>query len=292
MPRYAYRLVDVFTREPFGGNPLAVFPDAEGLEPSLMQRIAFELNLSETTFVLPATRPDCDVRVRIFTPRAELPFAGHPTVGTAFVLDRGARIVLELGIGPVAVEQRAAEDGFPRWRMTQPAPRFEALSARREAVSEALGLEPHDLAEGPAPEIAAVGMPFAMIALRDLGALGRARLRPERWCESVPGGEGLAPYLFVRLAPAHVRARMFAGHMGIPEDAATGSAAGPLGGWLVARGELPPDEAGRSPLLVEQGVEMGRRSQLYVEAESVGGAVSRVHVSGECVALGGGYFDL
>jgi trans-2,3-dihydro-3-hydroxyanthranilate isomerase len=290
MARFAYRLVDVFTRTPFGGNPLAVFSDAKGLDPALMQRIAFELHLSESTFVLPATRPDCDVRVRIFTPRAEIPFAGHPTVGTAFVLDHTPRVTFELGIGPLAVERTSAPDGFVRWRMAQPRPRFGPV-LEAGAVAAALGLRAEDLDARLPLEVATTGLPFLMVPLRDLDALGRARLSVERWA-GLRGGDTTCPYLFVRTGPASARARMFAGHFGIEEDPATGSAAGPLGGWLVARGALVPDEAGRSPLLVEQGVEMGRPSAIWVEVEGTPAEIRVVHVSGECAEVGGGYFDV
>jgi hypothetical protein len=136
VPEHAYRIVDVFTKQAFGGNPLAVFPGAESIDPALFQKIARELNLSETTFVLPPTRPDCDVRVRIFTPARELPMAGHPTVGTAFVLDRGSRIVFEEGVGPIVVERV----GAARWRMTQPPPVFGEPRLDRAALAQALRL--------------------------------------------------------------------------------------------------------------------------------------------------------
>ena len=169
MPRHAYVTVDVFTSERFGGNPLAVFPEADAIDPALMPRIASELNLSETTFVSRTTRAGCDVRVRIFTPRAELAMAGHPTLGTAFVLGHD-RVVFEEGIGPVPVER----DG-DRWWMIQPAARWEAVSDPRAAVAAALGLTEGDLADLPV-EVGSSGNPFLYVPLASREALGRARL--------------------------------------------------------------------------------------------------------------------
>jgi trans-2,3-dihydro-3-hydroxyanthranilate isomerase len=298
MARFAYRLVDVFTRERFAGNPLAVFPDARDLDPTLMQRIAFELNLSETTFVLPAQRPDCDVRVRIFTPRRELPMAGHPTVGTAFVLAAegrvsGDRVTLELGVGPTRVDLVAAPDGGPVWRMTQPTPRFGPRLVDHVAVATALGLVPEDLVTERPIEAVATGLPFLMVELRDLDALARARLQPLPWSTLPAISDGaIMPYLFVRTRPDAARARMFAPGEGIAEDPATGSAAGPLGAYLVQHGALLADAGGVARLEVAQGVEMGRPSLMFVEVEGGPGAIDAVRVAGAAAPVGGGWLEL
>lgn len=290
MPRFEYRLVDVFTTERFGGNPLAVFADARGLDPALMQRIAFELNLSETTFVLPTERADCDVRVRIFTPRAEMPMAGHPTVGTAFVLDRGDRIVFEEGVGPVPVERVRGADGTTLWRMSQPRPRFAGGAAPAE-VAAALGLREGDLDPALPLESVATGVPFLCVALRSLEALARARARADLW-EPIENRLGAMPYLFVPTGPATARARMFAPTQGIAEDAATGSAAGPLGAYALAHGLAVPGSDGVARLTVTQGVEMGRPSTIHVEVEGRGRDVVAVRVAGASVAVASGVFEL
>lgn len=234
MSRLEFFWVDVFTTTQFGGNPLAVFPDARNLDAAFMQRIAFELNLSETTFVMPSERDDCDVRVRIFTPRSEMPMAGHPTVGTAFVLgalaeqagDVRDRMVFEEGVGPVPVERVRTASGEVRWRMTQPRPRF-APGPEAGEVAAALGLDRDDLEPALPIEAVATGPPFVCVALRSLEALGRARADAERWRKIETRSDGALPYLFVPTGAGTARARMFAPSQGIAEDAATGGAAGP-----------------------------------------------------------------
>jgi trans-2,3-dihydro-3-hydroxyanthranilate isomerase len=243
--RFEYRLVDVFA--PLGppqeglwrpsGNPLAVFTDARGIDPALMQRIAFELNLSERTFVLPTSRPDCDVRVRIFTPRAEIPMAGHPTVGTVFVLDRGDRIVFEEGVGPVP------------------------------------GLAAADLVPDLPCEWVATGPSFLIVPLRSVEALSRARLRSDLWEPIERSVGGAQPYLFAATGAATARCRMFAPSHGIAEDPATGGAAGPLGAYWSAHGIATPSDDDVLRLTFTQGVEFGRPSELFVEVE---GATIRV----------------
>jgi trans-2,3-dihydro-3-hydroxyanthranilate isomerase len=285
--RVEYRLVDVFTRERFGGNPLAVFLDGRGIEPALMQRIAFELNLSETAFVLPTERPDCDVRVRIFTPRAELPMAGHPTVGTAFVLDERERsernrIIFELGVGPVPVERLYAADGATLWRMTQPPARFGPRCDDRAALAVALGLDAADLDPMLPCESVATGPAFLIVPLLSLEALARARLRIDAWERIERAVQGAQPYLFVRTGESTARCRMFGPGHGIAEDPATGGAAGPLGAYWLAHGLTRPN----APLVFTQGVEMGRPSEILVEVDT------SVRVAGACVPTGGGWFDL
>lgn len=291
--RFAYQLVDVFTREPFTGNPLAVFADAQGLDERLMQRFAFELGFSETTFVLPATRRGCDVRVRIFTPRREIPLAGHPVIGTAFVLAQegraNERICFELAAGPTPVESLDGPDGGRIWRMEQPRPRFGPALGDRKAVAAALGLAPADLADALPIEPVATGLPFAMVELASLDALARARLDPAAWSAlGAPAAEAI-PYLFVRTGPGAAQARMFAPGEGIAEDPATGSAAGPLGAFLLAHGVLAPGADGVARLEVAQGLEMGRPSRIFIEVEGEGREVRAVRVGGAAVAVGGGW---
>jgi trans-2,3-dihydro-3-hydroxyanthranilate isomerase len=283
LANHDYRIVDVFTNVAFGGNPLAVFPEATGIDPASFQKIARELNLSETTFVLPPSRPDCDVRVRIFTPATELPMAGHPTVGTAFVLDRGDRIVFEEGVGPIVVERI----GAARWRMTQPRPVFGEPLRERAALAAALGIGQEDLAAELPAQPVSTGVPFLIVPLRDRAALARLALRAELWRALSAGVQGL--YAFTSLGDGEAQSRML-GVTGIAEDPATGSAAGPLGAYLVHHRVVAAGAPAR--ILVRQGVEMGRPSEIHVEVEGGPEAPRCARVAGDCVALGHGVLTL
>lgn len=291
MPRVAYRIVDVFTRTRFAGNPLAVFPDARGIPEDAMQRIARETNLSETTFVLPTTRADCDVRVRIFTPATEIPMAGHPTIGTAFVLDRGDRIVFEEGVGPIPVERVTAAGGEMRWRMTQPRPRFGGARPGEDAARAAcaLSLDAIDVDPRFPIETAATGLGFLFVPLRSLDALGRVRVQGELWDSLArdSGARGIVP--LVLTGAAEVRCRML-GVDGIAEDPATGSAAGPLGAWLVRHGAVAPGDPAH--VLVRQGHEIGRPSEMHVEVPGTPDDVPCVRVAGACVEVARGEMEI
>jgi trans-2,3-dihydro-3-hydroxyanthranilate isomerase len=289
MVRHEYRTVDVFTTERFGGNPLAVFPEGEGIDPADMQRIASELNLSETTFVLPSDRAGCDCRVRIFTPRLEVPMAGHPTIGTAFVLDLGDRMTFEEGIGPIEVERIRAPDGATMWRMTQPEPRWGA-ALEAKVAAELLSLTEADIAPLPV-EVISTGLPLLFVPLRGVEALGRARLRPDRWDEAsaATGSAGVFCFTIVDPHAATVRSRMFAPDAGVAEDPATGSASGPLGCYLVRHGVVPAANPARIVSL--QGVEMGRPSRIHIEIDGGPGQITGVRVAGACIAVGGGYVE-
>ena len=295
---------DVFTSRPLEGNPLAVFPDARGLSDNLMQRIAREFNLSETVFVLP---PD-DARntrcVRIFTPKAELPFAGHPTVGAAYVLAAlgeipltGAetRIVFEEGVGPVPVLIRS-EEGRPVFTQLTAAKLPEEGPTPPEAaeLAEMLSLDPQDvLTQGEDyPQGFSCGTPFLFIPLRSRDALRRARLRIEVWEEILLGGWAREVYLFCRepeLPGSHIRARMFAAELGIGEDPATGGAVSAFGGYLGVRA---PERDGTLAWIVEQGFEMGRPSLLHLEVDKQGGEITAVRVGGSSVLVSEGTIAL
>ena len=296
--RARYHTLDVFTDRVFGGNPLAVFPDADAIAPGMMQRIARELNLSETVFVRwgePAAGADCDVR--IFTPGTELPFAGHPTIGTAILLASlgragaeggGARIVLGEGVGPVPVDVRM-EGGRPAFamltaaRLPQPGPPPPAP----DVVARVLSLDETDLGGSLGTAFASSGVPFLFVSVRDRDALGRARVDGGAWERHLSGAWG--PHLYVVTddveGEATLRARMFAPAMGISEDPATGGAVTALAALLAAR-----DASGDGTLrwVVEQGVEMGRPSRLQVEADIRGGALAAVRVGGGAVLVGEG----
>lgn len=265
----AYVVYDVFTNEPFGGNPLAVILEAGGLAEPLLQKIAREFNFSETTFVFPPADPGNTARVRIFTPTQEIPFAGHPTIGTAVALHalgRPAEMVLELGVGPIPC---TVEEGHARFvtrrpleRLHQPAPAI---------VADCLGLSPEDIrTDRHAPIAASLGLPFTFAELRDRAALARCAPVTDHFRRAhatYPAPHGFAISAYVRDG-ASIRARVFLPLDNVPEDPATGSAAAALGALLAALDGAPVT------LDITQGVEMGRPSRIRVEAGPDGVAVS------------------
>ncbi len=290
-----YLLVDVFTGEAFGGNQLAVFVDGEQVPERLMQRIARELNLSETTYVLPAGDAANLARLRIFTPLEELPMAGHPTVGSAFALAADGRIaapstiVFEEGVGPVPVEVEG-EAGRPTGAvMTQPLPEFGPRFPDPAAIAAMLTLDEAELDPDLPLEVASCGVPYLMVPLAGLAAVARARLRLDLWEELLGGFASQHAYLFSRETAGDdgtVHARMFAPAAGVPEDPATGSAAGPLGCYLMRHGLVEAGE--RVPVVCEQGYEMGRPSRIEVEISGDRRAIREVRVGGSCVLVGEG----
>src|SRR5688500_3417107 len=236
MTAYAYLHYDVFTGEPLLGNQLAVFPDARGLSTAQMQAIAREINFSETTFILPAERADTDVRMRIFTPQVEMPMAGHPTVGSTFALAHAgviapgrARFVFGLNVGPVPVDLEWSDGTVSFVWMTQAAPAF-GRSAPRGDVAEAVGLTAGDLLDDPPVQEVSCGVPYWIVPVRDPAAVDRAvpdAAHLRRLGERV--GVSLPVYLFAREAGGgeEFYCRMFGPGIGVLEDPATGSAAGP-----------------------------------------------------------------
>ena len=272
---YRYRVADVFTECPLEGNALAVFPDAGVIDGGTMQRIARELNLAETAFVLPPTRADCAAQVRIFTPRKEMLFAGHPTIGTSFVLlDEGlvhpvaGEFVLEEKIGPVPVQVDAGERPM-LWLRTPP------IAVGRECdaalCAEVLGLKVSDLLE-ISPQLLDAGNPTLFIALRDKQAVDRAWLdlagaRQLRGSDPEP----FCSFVFTP-TPEGAYSRMFAPEYGGPEDPATGSSTGPLAAFMMRHGLVPSADDTR--FVSEQGSKMGRRSFLHVQIHGDHGAES------------------
>jgi trans-2,3-dihydro-3-hydroxyanthranilate isomerase len=289
--------VDVFTDRVFGGNPLAVVLDGRGLSDGEMQAIARENNLSETTFVLPTTRADCVAQVRIFTPSRELRFAGHPTLGTAWVLATGGRLAsgttrfaLEEGIGPVPVELEGdpARPTFV-W-MSHGEPTFGPELAQRDDIARALGLTEADLLPGAPIQSGSTGTGFVFVALRDRAALDRIvangpaliaakRPQPEH------GVFVVAPD--PDRATRRVYSRMFVPDAGgAREDPATGSASGPLGAYLVRHGLVEATEAGHELAIVsEQGTAMGRQSFVHIRLSTRGGRTSDIRVGGGVVPV-------
>ena len=301
MRSFQFYTCDVFTSNRFGGNQLAVFPDAAALDPALMQPIAREFNYSETTFVLPPTDAANTRRVRIFTPGGELQFAGHPTVGTAFVLAtigaiplKGAetRIVLEEGVGPVPVTIRSAQGqaGFAQLSVAQ-LPMVGPPAPSAADLAKCLRLDAKDVLSGEwGPEGRSCGTPFLMVPVRDRRALARARVDLDAW-EAVLGKYWTNKVFFFCSEPelpgSHYRARMFAPAIGVPEDPATGSACAGFAGYLADRDKRAD---GTLAWRVEQGFEMGRPSLLDIEADKRNGAVTGVRVGGNSVLVSKGEF--
>ncbi len=303
--RFRYLTADVFTSRPLEGNPLAVFPDARGLSDALMQRIARELNLSETTFVLPPDDPAHTRKLRIFTPKTELPFAGHPTVGTAFVLASlgeialtgdETRIVFEEPVGPVPVVIRS-EDGRPRFTQLSVAQLPETgppPPADPDLLAGMLSLEPgdviHDGVDFPQPF--SCGSWFLFVPLRNRDALRRARLRIDLWEKLLAGTAASKLYLFCKepeLPGSHYRARMFSPTLGIGEDPATGAAVSAFGGYV---GNRAKEMDGTLSWVVEQGFEMGRPSLLHLEVDKSGGEITAVRVGGSSVLVSEGVMEV
>lgn len=298
-----YFLVDVFTQVPFGGNPLAVFPEGREVPPERMQPIARELNLSETTFVLPAEDGTSDFRVRIFTPAEELPFAGHPTLGTAFVLARLGRIPLEAGkgsarlqegVGSIPVKVTLDEGSGFAW-MEQPKPRFGPRLEDRARTAELLSIDPGRVRSDLPIETVSCGLPFLLVPITDLATMRTLRPRQDLWSADLLGGgtpNVLAFTLEVENAGSTVHARMFSPWLGVVEDPATGSAAGPLGSYLV-RHEVPVGHEGdEHRIRIEQGIEMGRPSFLEVAITGNTNDIRGVRVGGGCVPMGSGELEL
>jgi trans-2,3-dihydro-3-hydroxyanthranilate isomerase len=287
-----FSLVDVFSDRPFGGNQLAVFPDAAGIGDETMQQLAREFNFSETTFVLPPRDPSCTHRVRIFTPRRELPFAGHPTLGTAAVLasphEGGSgpeQFVFEEGIGsvPVAVNSQTI-------RMHLRLPRYEASDEGppRGAIAKALTLPEDAIAES---WYAGVGLRFCFVRLTARELVDRAVLDRGAWAAGMAGAWSPDLYVFAGdLADgAHLHARFFAPAAGVDEDPATGSACASLVASLAHR-SLGRD--GTYRLRITQGVAMGRPSTLEGTAHTADGQITEVVVSGSAVIVGTGTMTL
>lgn len=301
MPR-RYAVLDVFTARPLAGNPLAVVLDGDGLDDVAMQAIAAEFNLSETVFVRPAANPIHTAALRIFTPARELPFAGHPTVGTAVLLglERAAGgmgnaemvSVLEESVGAIrcGVTVRSESAGhavfdLPRLPVeaATPAPGKDALAAALALMPSEIGFENHH------PAAFDAGVPYVFVPVRDREAIARAVVNPAAWSAAF-GKVGAFVYCRDTADSGHhFRGRMFAPAMGIAEDPATGSAIAALAG-VIARFDQPP--GGSHHYLIEQGYEMGRPSLIGLEIEMDGGAVVEGRIGGEAVVVARGSLDL
>jgi trans-2,3-dihydro-3-hydroxyanthranilate isomerase len=285
MMQRRYVTVDVFTDQPFGGNPLAVVLDAEGLDTAAMQAVAREFNYSETTFVLPPKDPAHTAHVRIFTPVGELPFAGHPNVGTAFVLagegNTADRVVFEEEAGLVPVEILREAGQVIGAELTAPQSLLRGAEMPAEAVARCLSLEPSDIVTANhMPLVASVGTRFVLAEIATREGLRRAKLDHAAWPDHMPIQDTRSIYFYTRDGGAgfDLHSRML--WPGMPEDPATGSATVTVAALLADAG---PD--GDIALRIEQGRDMGRPSTLLTRTVKQGGVVRSAHVGGCCVPM-------
>ncbi len=292
MAEYAFETVDVFTAQRFGGNQLAVLTDARGLDTAAMQRIAAEFGYAESTFVLPPQDPAHTAQVRIFTPAREMPFAGHPNVGTAFVLaSRGAvfgkpvgeRILFEEGAGLVTIDIRRDGEAVTSCLVTAPQRLQRLGEVDAKVVAECLGLSAADvMTRAHAPVAASVGVPFVFAELADSAAVEKARPDVATFHARFPvhGADGV--FIYARKDAGTLHARMFAPNMGVGEDAATGSAGAAVTALLAA---ASPAADLTLRLDIHQGREMGRPSLMKGEADKRGGRIAAARIGGPCVAV-------
>ncbi|ARQ11604.1 phenazine biosynthesis PhzC/PhzF-like protein [Rhizobium etli] len=298
MNTLSYVTVDVFTSTRFEGNPLAVISDAQGLSDAAMQKIATEFNYSEVTFVLPPEDPRNSARVRIFTPTMEIPFAGHPNVGTAYVLGQrteifgkpvGDRLRFEeqAGIVEVSLQRSGGRVTATAIRAPQPLTVGDAIAA--ETIARCVSLDPGAVAVAThAPVFASVGLNFAVAELNGIETLAAVRPNLAGFQQAAgtqtTRGHDFSLFLYVRSSddPWKIRARMFAPLDNVPEDPATGSASAALAAYLVT---LAPETDMNVRVSIEQGVEMGRRSIIALDVAKSGGTVTDVVISGSCVAV-------
>ena len=294
--------VDVFTDRQFGGNPLAVVPDARGLTSVQMQTIATEFNLAETTFVLPPKDATHTAQVRIFTPRAEMPFAGHPNVGTAFVLARATAsaarpavadtMMFEEKAGIVPIVLLKAGPRVTGARLAAPQRFSIGKEIPPEIVAAACAISANDIdTRAHRPCIASCGTPFVFAELKSRAALAAARPRVEIFAEHLPVTKATGVHLYVQAATAgsDIETRMFAPLHGIPEDPATGSANVALIGFLA---KLRPELDSTLTRTISQGVDMGRPSLMQALAEKRFGAVVATYIGGTCVPVMSGVITL
>lgn len=296
-----FQTLDVFTDTALAGNPLAVVLDAQGLDDARMQAIAAEFNLSETVFVFEPRNTVNSARVRIFTPKRELPFAGHPTVGTAaliaheragdLLLGQDLRIVLEEPIGDVVcvARRRRGQALAAYFELPKLPERLEAKPPSAAEIASGLGLDPQDIGfDGHEPSLYSAGAPYLFVPVRSLDAIGRAAPGIMPWATK----DGPATFVYTRETEREgsaFHARMFAGAWGVAEDPATGSAAAAFAG--VARDFDPPRD-GESMLIIEQGFEMGRPSLITLGLMIENGALVSATIGGSVVIVGNGSLDL
>jgi trans-2,3-dihydro-3-hydroxyanthranilate isomerase len=301
---HPYVLYDVFTDKALTGNPLAVVFEAEGLTTDEMQAIAREFNLSETVFVFAPENPAHTARLRIFTPGRELPFAGHPTVGTAIALAERAGAgqpadqvaVLEENVGPVRCAIRLAEKGanFAEFDLPSKSAHVKLENAlERQGIGDALSISvKHVGFENHFPAVWSAGVPFLVVPVKDVATLGEVEFDPMLWERVAPliGGHLVSAYVYCRgQNGADFHARMFSPSMGIAEDPATGAAVAALSGVVHAQDKLTD---GYHSFVIAQGVEMGRPSKIHLHIDVAGGEISRARIGGQAVRIAAGQLEL
>jgi trans-2,3-dihydro-3-hydroxyanthranilate isomerase len=297
-----YAILDVFADKPLAGNPLAVVLDAAGLDDARMQAVAREFNLSETVFVLPAENPVHSARLRIFTPGAELPFAGHPTIGAAIYIahrrlangtsedgETDAVVVLEEKVGAVRCGVRIRR-GLGHAAFDAPIlPKMLADPPSRETIAAALGLIPAEVGfENHEPTAISAGVPFAFVPVRNLDVIGKVAVMPALWRHAFGGEAGGNAYVYTRDtvgSDRHFHARMFAPDLGLAEDPATGAAVAAFAG-VIARFDGMP--AGSHHFVVEQGFEMGRPSLIGLDIDVAEGRIAAARIEGDAVIVAEG----
>ncbi len=292
--KYKFHIVDVFSASAFAGNQLAVLPQAGGLSAEAMQKIAREFNFAETTFVLPAEDASHTCQVRIFTPKAEVPFAGHPTVGTACALVMGGhvgparKLTLKEGVGPVVVDVEEREGAFRGTLTLHAKVEHRAATLRAEDLAAVLSLRPADVTHA---FFASVGLGFCFVQLASQAAVDQAVINKSAWAQHLAGA--VSPHVFFFAGElksgASLYARMFAPAVGVDEDPATGSACAALIGVLATtRGSI--GETCR--LSITQGVAMGRRSEIEAMAEASADAVTAIRVGGATTFVATGEIEV
>ena len=302
--KHKFVTLDVFTATAFGGNQLAVFPDASGIPDDVLLSITREFNFAEVTFCYPPANPAHTKRVRIFTPAREIPFAGHPTVGTAIALvelgQAGAaaggefKLVLEEGVGPIPVTVRKTA-GSPAFAQFTTAKLAEVGPATpsRGVLAEILSIDAEDILATPmAPQNVSCGLPFLMAPLRSVEAVSRSRLRMDKWESTLKSAYAPDIFLFAKTpdgSDAQIHARMYGPGVNVAEDPATGSANACLAGYLAARAS---QQDGTLVWKVDQGVEMGRPSRIEIEADKKAGTVTAIRVGGNAVMITEGSLTL
>lgn len=294
MGRYTFYIVDVFTEVKYAGNQLAVFRDAKSLSEHEMQQIAKEMNYSETTFILSEEQRNSGYDVRIFTPREEVPFAGHPTLGTAYVIqhevigDPVETVVLNLKVGQIPVSFKYRDGRADVLWMKQKNPIFGRI-LDPDSMSISLGLNRGEIDENFPVQEVSTGLPFIIVPLKSLDSVKKAKVSKEVFFELVKDTEARAVLIFCPETihrENDLNVRVFVDYYGIPEDPATGSANGCLAGYLVKTRYFEND---RIDIRVEQGYEIGRPSLLFLRADQEGKAIN-VSVGGMVVMVAKGEF--
>ena len=305
MARFRYLTADVFTDVPFGGNQLAIFPDARAIPEQRLLDVTREFNYAETTFVYPPADPSHTRQVRIFTPGGEVPFAGHPTVGTAHALAAIGEIALtgetthitfeeKVGIVPVAIRARDGRPAFAQLAVAK-LPETGPPAPSRDVLAGVLGLATADiLDDGWSPQALSCGLPFLFVPVRNRAAVDRSRIRLDAWERAFDGAWTKEIFVFARGGEregSDYHARMFAPGLNVPEDPATGSACAALAGYLAPR-DANAARDGTLHWIVEQGFKMGRPSILEVEADVANGRVTGVRVGGSTILVCEGTMEI